>query len=102
MDELKSGLASFFRVKAVIMLVVTILMILVLTLFFGDRGIVEIVRLQNQIREMQNTIVELEREIADLQREIHQLTENPQFLEKVAREKLWLMKPKEKVVVILD
>lgn len=102
MTETKSGMASFFRVKGVIMLVVTVLMILVLSLFFGDRGIVEIVRLQNQIKEMQVTIVELENEIADLQREIQQLTDNPQVLEKVAREKLWLMKPKEKVVVILD
>jgi len=95
-------ISSFLRVKGVILLVVTVLLVVLLSLFFGDRGIVEIVRLQNQIREMEVAIAELEKEIADLKREIEQLSGNPLALEKVAREKLWLMKPKEKVVVILD
>jgi cell division protein FtsB len=77
------------------------LFILVLAFVFGDRGILEIVKTQRQIKELRQTIRSLEAEKKKLSREIELLRENPLALEKKAREKLWLMKKNEKVVVLV-
>lgn len=77
------------------------LFILVLAFVFGDRGIIEIVKTQKQIRDLQVTIHRLETEKLKLTREIQLLRDNPLALEKKARENLWLMKKNEKVVVLV-
>jgi cell division protein FtsB len=77
------------------------LFILVLAFVFGDRGIVEIVKTQKQIKDLQLTISGLEAEKLRLTREIELLRKNPLALEKKARENLWLMKKNEKVVVLV-
>jgi len=66
---------------------------------FGDRGLLEIIKTQKQIKTLQQTIKELESEKLRLTKEIDMLRENPLALEEKAREKLWLMKKNEKVVV---
>ena len=75
--------------------------ILILTFFFGDSGIIEIIRTQKKIEGLQETIKQLEVEKDRLMKEIRELKRNPLALEKKAREKLWLMKKNEKVVVIV-
>jgi cell division protein FtsB len=69
---------------------------------FGDRGLLEIIRAQKQIKVLQQTIKELESEKLKLSKEIDMLRENPLALEKKAREKLWLMKKNEKVIVLFE
>jgi cell division protein FtsB len=68
---------------------------------FGDRGLLEIIKTQKQIIALQQTIKELESEKLKLSKEIDMLRENPLALEKKAREKLWLMKKNEKVIVLV-
>jgi cell division protein FtsB len=68
---------------------------------FGDRGLIEIIKTQKQIKVLQRTIKELESEKLKLSKEIDMLRENPMALEKKAREKLWLMKKNEKVIVLV-
>jgi cell division protein FtsB len=68
---------------------------------FGDRGLLEIIKTQKQIRVLKQTIKELESEKSKLSEEIDMLRENPLALEKKAREKLWLMKKNEKVIVLV-
>lgn len=68
---------------------------------FGDRGLLEIIKTQKQIKALQQTIKELESERLRLTKEIDMLRENPLALEEKAREKLWLMKKNEKVVVLV-
>jgi cell division protein FtsB len=41
----------------------------------------------------------LKQEKSKLEREIQELEKNPKAVEREAREKLWLMKPDEKVIV---
>ena len=84
------------------MLVVFFLFILLMTFFFGDRGIIEIIRTKKEIRALQESIVELEAQKRSLTTDVQQLRDNPLALEKEAREKLWLMKKNEKVVVIVS
>jgi len=87
--------------RSLALLLVFFLFILVMAFVFGDRGIIEIIKARKEIKALQQTIVKLELEKRKLVREIEMLRENPLALEKKAREKLWLMKKNEKVVVLV-
>jgi cell division protein FtsB len=83
------------------LLLIFFLLILIIAFIFGDRGLLEIIKTQRQIKLLQQTIKELESEKLKLSKEINLLRENPLALEKKAREKLWLMKKNEKVIVLV-
>jgi cell division protein FtsB len=83
------------------MLIALLVLILILTFFFGDGGIVEIIQAQRRIDFLEDKINKLKQEKEKLEMEITELKNNPLALEKKAREKLWLMKKNEKVVVIV-
>ncbi len=92
---------TFLKSRGLVILVLIMIFILVLTFFFGDSGIVEILRSQEKIAELKSDIELLERKKSLLKREIAELEKNPMALEKKAREKLWLMKKNEKVIVLM-
>lgn len=92
---------SLLQSRGLALLLFFFLFILVLAFVFGDRGIVEIVKTQKQIKDLQLIIRNLEAEKQKLSREIELLRKTPLALEKKAREKLWLMKKNEKVVVLV-
>jgi cell division protein FtsB len=92
---------SLIQSRGLALLLIFFLLILILAFVFGDRGIVEIVKTQKQIKALQQTIKTLELEKQKLSKEIELLKENPWALEKKARETLWLMKKNEKVVVLV-
>ena len=93
---------TFTRSRGIVILVLVLLFILVLTFFFGDSGIIEIVRSQDKIAQLRSEIEELERKKEMLKNEMKELETNPLALEKQAREKLWLMKKNEKVIIVID
>ena len=93
---------SLVQSRGLALLLIFFLFILILAFVFGDRGIVEIVKTQNQIKILQQTIKKLEIEKQKLSDEIELLKKNPLALEKKAREDLWLMKKNEKVIVLVD
>jgi cell division protein FtsB len=80
---------------------VLFIFILILAFFFGEGGIIEIISARSKIEELRKNISELEKQRDTLIKEIEELKKNPMALEKTAREKLWLMKKNEKVVVIV-
>jgi len=92
---------SMMQTRGLALLLIFFLFILILAFVFGDRGIVEIIKTQKQIKALQQTIKKLELEKQKLSKEIELLRENPLALEKKARENLWLMKKNEKVVVLV-
>ena len=92
---------SFIQSRGMALLLVFFLLILIMAFIFGDRGLLEIIKTQKQIKILQQTIKELESEKIKLIKEIDLLRENPLALEKEAREKLWLMKKNEKVIVLV-
>ena len=96
----KGRLTGFFQSKGLVLLLAFLLFILILSFFFGDRGIIEIIKTRRQIAQLEQSIRRLEAENERLSEEVRQLRDNPQALEKAAREKLWLMKKNEQVVVI--
>lgn len=93
---------TLFQSRGLALLLVFFLLILIMAFVFGDRGLLEIIRTQKQIKVLQQTISELESEMLKLRKEIDLLRENPLALEKRAREKLWLMKKNEKVIVFTE
>ncbi len=90
---------SFLRSKGFALLLGFFLFVMVLTFFFGDRGVLEIVRARRTIAGLKDSIARLERERAELVVEVQRLRDSPLALERKAREKLWLMKKSEKVIV---
>lgn len=78
---------------------VFLLVVLLITSLFGKKGLMEIQRArkvyETQLREMER----LENRKARLIREIDDLQRDPRSMEREAREKLWLMKSDEIVIV---
>lgn len=87
--------------KGLYFLILFFIFILVLTFFFGDNGIIEIVGSRKRIDSLKRDIAKLEAKKESLIKEISELKKNPLKLEKRAKEKLWLMKKNEKVVVLM-
>jgi len=101
MPKAKKKDSNFQISKYFLMLIAIFLFILILSFFFGDSGLIEIVKAQRKIDNLEISIKKLEIKKAKLEKEIEELRNNPLALEKRAREKLWLMKKNEKVIVIV-
>lgn len=68
--------------------------------FFGERGLFEIYQTQKKKSALVEERVRLLAEKKKLEREIEELKSNPGAVERKAREKLWLMKPDEILILI--
>ncbi len=74
---------------------------LLFALFFvGDRGFLQIRRQRTQLRTAQDEVAKLDAENRKLEAEVAALKNDPRALEKIAREKLGLVRPGEVVVVL--
>jgi cell division protein FtsB len=85
--------------RAALILGAFVLVVLLITTFFGKKGIIEIYKTRRNYTALQEEIQRLKEEKSRLEREIAALEAGPQSVEKEARDKLWLVKPDEKVVV---
>ena len=74
-------------------------LVLLLASFFGKKGLIEIYRAQKEYKALLLEIEQLEIEKERLVKEIEELRNNPKAVEKKAREKLWLVKPDEVVII---
>ncbi len=92
---------NLLKSRGFLLLIALVAFVLILTFFFGDSGIIEIIKARVKIEELRESIAHLEKEKEKLFKEIEELKKNPLALEKKAREELWLMKKNEKVVVIV-
>jgi len=75
------------------------LLVLVLTTIFGKKGLLEIARVRRDYAALLEEIDALRREKSRLEREIAELKTSPRAVEAEARDKLWLVKPEEKVII---
>jgi len=78
------------------------ILVMLVTSFFGKKGYMDIHRARKSCRVLEVELQKLEEQRKKLELEIRELETNPGAVEKEAREKLWLMKPDEKVIVIKD
>ena len=67
--------------------------------FFGERGLIEVYQAQQKRDSLIRERTLLSERKQKLVRDIQELRENPKAVEEKAREKLWLMKPDELVIV---
>lgn len=62
---------------------------------FGEKGILKVYALEQELQARKARVQALQEENKTLQQEIHELTYNPYFIEKLAREELGLVRPGE-------
>jgi len=75
--------------------------LLLFSLFFvGDRGFLQVRRQRRELRAAQDEVTKLVEENIQLEAEVAALKNDPAALEKIAREKLQLVKPGEVVIVL--
>ncbi|NQV50394.1 MAG: septum formation initiator family protein [Candidatus Marinimicrobia bacterium] len=74
-----------------------ILLILFQLFVLRDEGIYSLIRLKQEIKAMETHIARLEREKAELESERDRLVSDPDYLERIARERFRMAKPGEKV-----
>ncbi len=73
--------------------------VLLISSLFGKKGLIEIYKARKNYETLLQEIRDLEAKKTQLQKDIQALEKDPLAVEKEAREKLWLMKPDEKVIV---
>jgi cell division protein FtsB len=76
-----------------------LLLVLLITTIFGKKGLIEIAKARKTLASLSLDIETLQAEKARLEREIAALKSDPKAMDREAREKLWLMKPDEKVII---
>jgi cell division protein FtsB len=75
-------------------------LILIVTSLFGKKGVLDLRRARRTQAAIETRVRVLEAEKVRLEAEIDRLEKDPRAVEKPAREKLGLVEPGEKVVVI--
>ncbi|MCF7796377.1 MAG: septum formation initiator family protein [Candidatus Marinimicrobia bacterium] len=93
--------ASWFRSKLAWVLMLLVLVFLVQAFVFQDEGLYRLYQLKKQIKASEERIEALKVENARLEAERQRLLDDPEYLEKVAREKYRMAKPGEKVYRVI-
>ena len=76
-----------------------IFLVFLIASFFGERGLIEVYQAQQKRDSLMQERALLSERKQKLVRDIQELRDNPKAVEEKAREKLWLMKPDELVII---
>ncbi|OGD28486.1 MAG: hypothetical protein A2028_02505 [Candidatus Aminicenantes bacterium RBG_19FT_COMBO_59_29] len=87
------------RRKLALAAVAFFFLVILISSLFGKKGLIEIYRAKSRYEALLQEVRTLEARKSQLQKEIEALRNDPRAVEKEAREKLWLIKPDEKVIV---
>jgi cell division protein FtsB len=88
-----------WRKKLVVGAGVFVFLTLLITSIFGRKGLLEMNRAKKDYQDKVEQVRRLERDRERLVRQIRELERNPKAVEPEARERIWLVKPDEKVIV---
>ncbi len=83
-------------------LVVFAASVIVLDGFFGERGLLAMLRARHEYDELAASIARQRVENSRLREEARRLKEDPGAIEEIARRELGLIKPGEKVFIVRD
>ena len=86
--------------KIFILGVACLFLIMIVTSLFGKKGVMDLRRARRSLAALETRVKALEEEKTKLEAEIGRLEKDPRAVEKPAREKLGLVEPGEKVVVL--
>jgi cell division protein FtsB len=76
--------------------------LLIINALAGDRGLIEIRRVEGEYRAIEAKVTSLRHENARLRDEARRLRQDPQAIEEAARQELGLMRPDEILFIIRD
>jgi len=81
--------------KRILILVLFLFLIFGFFTFFGDKGIVHLLRLQKEWGRIKETNVEMEEENRKLREEVKRLQHEKRYIEEIARKELGMVKEGE-------
>jgi cell division protein FtsB len=81
--------------KRLLLLILLFLLILGGFTFFGEKGIVHLLRLQKEVARIRERNVKLEEENEKLKEEVRRLRSDKRYIEEIARRELGLVKEGE-------
>lgn len=88
-----------FRKKILGTSIAFLFLVLLIASFFGERGLIQLYRVQQKKIALEDRVEQLSEEKERLIREISELSTNPYAFETKAREKLMLLYPDEMVII---
>ena len=83
-------------------LLVFVAAVLVINALFGEKGLIESMKVRRQYRELASSIAQLKRENAGFRDEAVRLRMDPRAIERLAREELGLISPGELLFIVTD
>ena len=83
-------------------LLVFVASVLVINALFGEKGLIESMKVRRQYRELASAIAELKRENAAFRDEARRLRADPRAIEWLARKELGLISPGERLFIVKD
>jgi cell division protein FtsB len=83
------------RKRRILLFVLILFLILGLFTFFGDKGILHLVRLQKDLARIKETNKKIEEENRRLQEEVRRLQNEKRYIEEIARKELGMVKEGE-------
>jgi cell division protein FtsB len=94
---LRKQVASEVKKRRLIFFTVSVLsfVYLLVSLLFGDAGLLRYLELQRTKTKLERQLVEINRQNAEIRQQIKLLKEDPFYREKLAREEFGLAKPDE-------
>jgi cell division protein FtsB len=81
--------------KRILILVLFLFLILGFFTFFGDKGIIHLLRLQKEWARIKETNVKMEEENRKLREEVKRLQHEKRYIEEIARKELGMVKEGE-------
>ena len=88
-----------FRKRIVLLGIGFIILAIFVTVLFGKKGYMDILQARKKYAALEEERAAMERQRALLEWEIERLKTDPSAVEKAAREKLWMVRPDEIIVV---
>ena len=98
MSKLKSIWSFICKHKYLI----TIVIFLVIIVFLDENNLINRFQHKNEIRLMKEEIEEYRKQFDEDTERLKELTDNPEGLEKIAREKYFMKKPNEDIFVFAE
>jgi cell division protein FtsB len=83
------------RKKSLLLLFLSLLLILGFLTFFGNKGILHLLRLQKELARIKEMNVKMEEENRKLREEVRRLQYEKRYIEEIARKELGLVKEGE-------
>ncbi len=87
--------------KRVLLIIIFLFLILGLLTFFGDKGILHLLRLQKELVRIKEASTKMEEENRNLREDVKRLRHEKRYIEEIARKELGMIK-KDEIIYQFD